>query len=298
MRWLPSILLLALLAGAQQPTALFHDACMDAGALASLGVAPVSTYLQQVSDLQNPRQVAGALATLHRYGLRAGFALGRQPDGPGPLALRTGATHAFTQRLFELVGDPPLEAQREANQAINLAVALAVTPPAPRTHLSLEQLRQQVPNFDWVVYFNTLGVPAPGALTVAPQALVALRGQLLIASMASWKSYLRWRWLAQTAALLSPPFVAWHFASLGQQPPPRGQMCARVEAEFPADGYGAVAITREDYFGDVLRLRAWQVSRQRPWAEAPEAGAVPVLEFNFVREGPVAQLAEQVTLNH
>lgn len=259
MRWLACLPALMLMAAAQQPATLFHDACTDTAAIADLGVQPVAPYLQQVSALQNSRQLAGAVATLHRYQLTAVFPVATEADGPTSSELRTGAVHTATQQLFALLGDPPLEAQKEANAALNLAVALAV-PPAPRQTYSLDELRQRIPGFDWTVYFEVLDGPAPPSLVTSPAALGALRGQLIIASLESWKSYLRWRWLQQTAAWLSPPFVAWHFSTLGQpQAPNREQFCRQLAAAFPGDAYDAVPITRDDFFGDVLRLRAWRV---------------------------------------
>jgi predicted metalloendopeptidase len=259
MRWLACLPALVLLAAAQQPATLFHDACTDTAAVADLGIQPVATYLQQVTALQNSRQLAGAVATLHRYQLTAVFPVATDPDGPSSSELRTGAVHTATQKLFALLGDPPLEAQKETNDALNLAVALAL-PPSPRQTFSLDELRQRVPGFDWITYFQVIDGPTPPSLVTSPAALGALRGQLIIAPLESWKSYLRWRWLQQTAAWLSPPFVAWHFSTLGQpQTPSRERFCRQLTAAFPGDAYDAVPITRDDFFGDVLRLRAWRV---------------------------------------
>lgn len=279
MRWMACVFGLVLLAGAQQPANSFRQACLDTDAIAQAGIQPLGPYLQQISALQNPHQLAGAIATLHQYGLTAAFPVGKQPEGLTATALRSSTVHDTAQRLFELLGDPALEAQREANAAINLAVALAVPEQPARQPLDMAAMRRLVPNFDWPVYFQVLGAAPAQGLRTTTAALGALRGQLLIASMDSWKSYLRWRWVEQTAPWLSPPFAELHFAAAGRAQPPRKAFCEQLAGSFAADAYGAVPITRDDFFGDVLRLRAWQVRQEQPGGATPRASAPAVLKF-------------------
>ncbi|MGH9486748.1 MAG: hypothetical protein ACRD04_04070 [Terriglobales bacterium] len=247
--------------GAQTaPRTIFRDACTNTARIRSLGAQPVEPYLQSVAALQDPHQVAAALAELHRFGAFAAFRVGGQPVPP---RIRDYATQRYAQHLFSVLGDPAEQAAAEARTAINMEIGLLPPPStAPPQALTLQQLDALTPNVDWTAYWATLGAPATATLATSPAALRLLNARLLFATMDQWRSYLRWCWLRSTAALLGPRFVSAHFAFLGQRAPTRAVLCQAVASEFPARAFADVPLTRSDYFGDVLHLRAWKARQQ------------------------------------
>lgn len=253
--------LAVMLASQVPPRHKYQEACLNVAQLEQLGTQPLAQYLGSIAALQNPHQVALAVGALHRYGAFAAFRVGQEPV---PDRLRDYATQSYAQKLFELLGDPAQEAAEEARTAINMEVSL--TPPpaaAPPRALHLAELRRLAPNFDWHAYWATLGAPENGTLAASPDALRQLNGRILLATMEEWKSYLRWCWLRATAALLTPPFVEAHFGFATAHPAPaRPALCTAAAAAFPATAFADVPLTRDDYFGDTLHLRAWKV-RQR-----------------------------------
>jgi putative endopeptidase len=266
-------LALAAWAAAQSPAAQYQTACMDTARIDHLGSRPLGPMLQQVSALQNPSQLAGAIGALQSYGIYAAFALAHTPVPPRPY-VQSYAFRRHVTRLFELLGYPHAAAVTEAVAAIGLETTLPPSRTQPE-HLSLAQLQKLAPAFDWTAYFAALGEPAAGGLDVAdPARLRTLNGNVLVTPLAAWKSYLRWRWLDATALLLSPPFVeeqlSFYARVVGAKapaaPPPRARLCAAAGQAYPADAFYEVPITPHDYFGDTLALRGWAArqSFQKP----------------------------------
>ncbi|MGH9413699.1 MAG: hypothetical protein ACRD0Y_08150 [Terriglobales bacterium] len=234
------------------------------------------------------------------------FAAFRVDGQKVPDRQRDYASQQFAQKLFALLGDPPQQAAAEARTAINMDVSLTPPPDAgPAVPLTTAQLQRLAPNFDWHAYWAALGAPGSGAITASPDALRLLNGRILLASMPQWKTYLRWCWLRATAMLLPAPFLTAYFAfTTGHAPPRRAAMCAAAAAAFPAAAFADVPLSESDYFGDTLHLRAWRV--RRIWLQAikpqppgyGKLGFGALMDGTSARPGPVAQLAEQVTLNH
>lgn len=258
------MLALAGRAAAQSPAAQYYAACMDAARIDGLGSRPVGPMLQQAADVRNLTQLAAAIGTLQSDGIYAAFELTAQPAPPRPY-VRSYLFREHITRLFELLGYPRPAAVTEAVAAIALETALPPSRTQPG-HLTLAQLQSLAPAFDWTAYFAALGEPASAGLNVAdPSRLRTLNGNLLVTPLATWRSYLRWRWLDATALLLSPPFVqeqlSFYARVLGSKapaaPPPRAQLCAAARQAYPAEAFFEIPLAANDYFGNTLALRSW-----------------------------------------
>lgn len=239
---------------ARELAQVYYDACMDEATIASRGTLPLDQALGQIAAIRGVRQIAGAVAQMHRVEIFALF----PRSHAAPVA--SDAFLHYARRLFQLLGDPEAAAAAEARAAVEIAVGLRRAPQGQARWMDLNELRRTASNFDWRAYFAALG-EGPRRLWLSPQFLQALNGRLLTTPLADWKSYLRFEWLDATAPLLEQAFAEAHFVfygahSRGLSPPPRQQVCAEQQAAFPLRDYEPANISRYDYFGDTLRLRS------------------------------------------
>lgn len=74
--------------------------------------------------------------------------------------------------------------------------------------MSLQQLTELAPGFDWRSYFGLVGVNDPGELNVAQPEFFKKVGQMMSdVSLEDWKTYLKWNLLRSSADYLSSTFV-------------------------------------------------------------------------------------------
>jgi putative endopeptidase len=282
--WLAAAVALFLLAPRQEPLRgvakgaerRLLRACMDERRVAALGNRPLQPELRRLAAIATPRQLAVAVAGLHRYGIFVLFTYA--PPPPHPRRLPVSALLAHVGRDFVLAGDTPAQASREARQALTLARALA-RPPAPAppsaaparpAYIPLlpAALRRLAPRFDWPAYFAALPPRPPGAHPGDPRRLERLNDLLGALPPSVWRPYLRWRWIHAVAAWLAPPFVSeeFRYAKLMEHiaggQPGRRDLCASEAAQFSAHDVRAARIRAGDFFGDMLRLRAAQAAHQ------------------------------------
>ena len=125
------------------------------------------------------------------------------------------------QKMFELLGDPPDAAKKEAPSIMRMETALAKASltlverrdPYKTKHIMKKaELNSLAPNFDWSAYFSASQVPAFDNLNVAePDFFKELNSQLASISVADWNSYLRYHLANSRAPYLSSAFVNENF---------------------------------------------------------------------------------------
>src|SRR5262249_22648336 len=72
----------------------------------------------------------------------------------------------------------------------------------------LDSLRRMSPSFDWSAYLSARGIATLDSVNVAQPAFVqALDGMVSSVPLDTWKSYLRWKVVGETAAQLSAAFA-------------------------------------------------------------------------------------------
>jgi putative endopeptidase len=221
----------------------FYGTCMDSTAVEAAGIDPLRPELNRITAIQDRRGVQAAIARLHAMAIPAGFVFRSTPDAKqssrtiaeayqGGLGLpdrdyylkEDSASERIRReyvghvaKMLRLSGLEKSRSERSGRAIMRLETALAkgsMTREAQRDpeavyHLTTtDQLQKSTPGFAWTPYFTSLGLRGISEVNVAqPEFLHALDSLLRSASLESWKAYLRWNLLANTAPGLSSPFV-------------------------------------------------------------------------------------------
>ncbi len=220
---------------------------MDEASVEKLGAKPLQPELAQMQALQNTRDIAPLVAGMHLAGDSTMFRSGAQQDpdnsdamivavGQGGLGLpdrdyytkddakskeiRTRYVQ-HVQNVFELLGDPPATAKKEADTVMRIETALANAsltrverrdPYKTKHIMKVADLKSLAPNFDWSAYFSSSQAPPFATMNVAePDFFKELNSQMASTSLADWKSYLRYHLANSRAPQLSSAFVNENF---------------------------------------------------------------------------------------
>jgi len=148
---------------------------------------------------------------------------------PGPEA--EDIRHAYVAhvgRMFQLAGDAPAAAEPAAVTVMALEVKLAAAsrtlverrdPEKNYNKFDRAALAKLTPEFGWENFFSLIGFPATEktVLVGQPEFFKAFGGLLGSEPLESWRTYLRWHLLRQTANYLGHAFVEERFAFYGKK---------------------------------------------------------------------------------
>ena len=128
---------------------------------------------------------------------------------------------AHVAKMFVLLGDTPEKAAEEAKNVLAIETALAQgsmsrvdrrTPANVYHIMTIDQLQELTPNFDWKVYMAAKKETGLKSLNVrAPGFFKAVNEQLDTQDINALKSYMRWHTVHRFAPGLSEPFVQENF---------------------------------------------------------------------------------------
>lgn len=121
------------------------------------------------------------------------------------------------QKIFELLGDGPAAAKKNADTVMQMETALANAsmtrvdrrdPYKRKNKITLTDLEHLVPNFNWQAYFRELKAPQFEKINVAPPSFFKeVNAQLAGEPLADWKNYLRFHVANAYSPYLAPGFV-------------------------------------------------------------------------------------------
>jgi putative endopeptidase len=226
----------------------FYAACMDEVTIEKRGLAPLESDLNAIAKLTSTKQMAQLVSGLHMtYGGSILFRHGstQDPDDSnqqiaeldqGGLGLpdrdyytkddakskeiREGYLR-HVQQIFDLIGDTPEIARKNAETVMSLETVLAKAsmtrvdrrdPYKIKHKMKVADLSKIAPDFDWVAYYKELRYPHFEILNVAvPDFFRALNAQLKAAPVDAWKTYLRFHVVDSSAPYLSTRFVQENF---------------------------------------------------------------------------------------
>ena len=230
----------------------YYASCMDEADIERKGIAPLKEDLEAIAALPGKAELPALLARLHLEGVRALFGFGSLPDfkdstlyiaavDQGGLGLpdrdyylkdeerfaRVRQQYVpHVRKMFELLGDPPDLAAREAQTVLEIETALAKAAlervkrrdPANVYHkMPRADLASLAPAFDWQTYFTAAGSPPWTELNVTwPDFFKAVGGLVDSRSLDDWKTYLRWHLVHDAAPLLPSAFVNENFDFYGR----------------------------------------------------------------------------------
>jgi endothelin-converting enzyme/putative endopeptidase len=167
---------------------------------------------------------------------------------------------AHVAKMFELLGDAPAAAQREAQTVMEIETALAngtLTRVERRDPYKLfhkmtrAQLTALAPAFDWQAYLAVMGGGGLDEFNVTePEFFRRVEELLKARCLDDWKIYLRWHLVNAEAPYLSTPFVTANFdfyrAYLRgtKQMEPRWKRCVRYTDRDLGEALGQVFVRK------------------------------------------------------
>ncbi len=228
----------------------FYRSCMDEAAIEKRGVAAIRPQLDAIAQLKSA-QGLGALVARIQLDMPFGNALlfsatsNQDPDNSeqqiaslfqGGLGLPDRDYYTkddpkskeirerylqHVQKIFELLGDAPAAAQANAASVMRMETALAQAsmtrverrdPYKRKNKISLADLNQLAPSFNWAAYLRALNTPQFAIINVAPPAFFQqLNAQITGEPLENWKNYLRFHVANSYAPYLSAAFVTENF---------------------------------------------------------------------------------------
>jgi endothelin-converting enzyme/putative endopeptidase len=226
----------------------FFASCMDVEAVEKRELSGLQADLDVIQKLKDAWELAPLLARLQlAYGTVMLFRAGSTQDldhsdqviadvDQGGLGLpdRDYYTKAddksndiraryqqHIQKVFEMAGDAPETARKNAETVLRLETLLAKAsltrverrdPYNLKHQMNVEQLSELAPKFNWKAYYATLPYPDFQTVNVgAPAFFKAVNTMLSGESVDNWKTYLRFHAINSSAPYLSTSFVNENF---------------------------------------------------------------------------------------
>ncbi len=230
----------------------FYYSGMDEATIDKLGTTPLQPEFLRIEHIKKISELQHEIAHLQLVGIDVPFGFGQMQDFANShqvigVADQSGLSlpdrdyylkkdkkfadirQAYTThiiKMLELLGDSPEEATHEAKTILAIETALAKAsisriearnPHAIYHLMTLTQLQNVTPNFDWRLFFADIGHPEIKQINLStPRFFTFMNTQLKNIALKDWKIYLRWHLIQATAPFLSKPFVDESF-SLAQK---------------------------------------------------------------------------------
>ena len=232
----------------------FFAAGMDEVAIERAGLKPLQPWLDEFAAIKSPADLVSTIGRMQAAGLDAGFGFGVQIDDKDTTAMIAGfaqgglglperdyyfrpgtnpeeirrAYVAHVARTLELAGDAPAAARSAADAVMALETKLAKAsrtlverrdPEKNYNKFERSALAKLAPDFAWEDFLAQIHFPAAEktVLVGQPEFFTAFGGLLRSEPLESWRAYLRWQLLHQTANYLGHTFVDERFAFYGQK---------------------------------------------------------------------------------
>jgi putative endopeptidase len=277
-----------------QLTGDFYAGCMNETAANQLGAKPIEPLLAQIDQMRAPADLQHMIATLHGIGVNAAFGVYGDSDSHEPSQVIAQYTAGglgmpdrdyylkdddrfkearekyrnYVLRLFELSGSNEAQAKTAADTVMRFETKLAEAsldnvalrdPQATDHRMTYAQLQKLAPGFDWNAYYAASAL-RPGDLNVAePKFMEEFDRQLTAASLADWKTYLKWHVLDSAAPSLSDAFVEEEFRFRGAflngatEMKPRWKRCVEATDNVLGEALGRKYV--EKYFPPEAKAR-------------------------------------------
>lgn len=231
--------------------ALFYKAGMDSSHIEAMGISPIIPIMEQINNIKSPQDLQNTLASLHGKGLKGLFHFFvdqdlRQSDVITAYLYQGGLgmpdrdyylmndnksreiREAYIQHVrktLELLGGSADEAKNDAAIIMDIETQLAKSSmtkveqrniPALYNKMSLTQVNEISPVFDWRQYFEALGITTLDTVIVSQPAFFKEIDNIVNSrSLEDLKTYLKWHVANSMAPYLNHDFVktSFHFYS-------------------------------------------------------------------------------------
>jgi len=232
----------------------FYAAGMDEAGIEQAGLTPLAPWLKEIAAVDSPAALMRVIGSMQAQGLDAAFGFGVQIDDKDTTAMiasfaqgglglperdyyfrtdeksvETRAAYvAHVAKMLELAGDPPAAAAANAAAILGLETKLALAsrtlverrdPEKNYNKFERAALAKLAPDLGWEEFLAQVRLPAAEktVLVGQPEFFTALGGFFRSEPLATWRTYLRWHLLHQTANYLGRVFVDESFAFYGKK---------------------------------------------------------------------------------
>lgn len=229
-----------------------YNSGMDSLSIENAGITPISSDIEEISNLNSNKEVQEYIASMHKTGINPLFYVFSEADQENSTMniayvyqggiglpdvdyylndddasnkLRADYTDHLTA-MFELSGSDNKQAILDANSVLEIETALAKVsksrlerrdPNANFNKMKVNDLAELSPNFDWPNYFNKIGIKNLETLNVAqPDFFKGISDIFENTDVDSWKAYLTWNILDNYANYLNNDFVVQNFEFYGK----------------------------------------------------------------------------------
>ena len=213
---------------------------MDMDKRTAQGLKPLKSWLDKIDGLEKSADIVPIVAWLNTWGIRPLFYVYGAPDeknsemviaqiSQGGLGLpdrdyylKAGERYAGMRKayvdhiagMFQLMGEDAGAARVRAETVMAFETRLAEhsmtrlerrDPHKTYHKMSLAQLADLSPAFDWPAFCSGIGLPEPGDINVAqPEFVKELGAMMADVPLDDWKAYLRWNLINSNANYLTP----------------------------------------------------------------------------------------------
>ena len=285
----------------EQKVGDYYATCMDEAKIEAEGLKPLAREFARIAKVRDQKTLQDEIAHLHSIGINTLFVSGSTQDfknsaevtadvDQGGLGLPDRDYYIKTDvksktikdayvkhvaKMFELMGDDAAKAASEAQTIVALETKLAEASmtrverrePANLYHrMTVAQMHDLAPGFDWPVYFQKIGVPPKTDVNVeSPGFFKAMNQQLSSMPIADWQTYLRYHLINSTALALSSKFVDEDFNFKGKtlqgskENLPRWKRCVGGTDRVLGEALGEVYVKRA--FPPAAKARALEMVR-------------------------------------
>jgi putative endopeptidase len=204
----------------------YYASCMDTKALDQKGLAPIQADLDRIKAMANKPALTGVVAGLYRLGSNPFFHFSSEPDAKNSSEIIAGLDQGglglpdrdyyfrtddksvdirkqyveHLLKMFELLGNPTELAAQRAEAVMKIETTLAKgsldavarrDPAAVYHRLTVKELISLSPGFNWVAFFEAVGLPGIESLDVSiPPFIRAMESVIVQTGLEDIKSYL------------------------------------------------------------------------------------------------------------
>lgn len=268
----------------EQKVGDYYASCMDEARIEAEGIKPLAAEFDRIAQIKDQKTLRAEIAHLHFLGINALFVDGSNQDFKNSAEVTAGVFQGglglpdrdyYTKtddrskmireqylkhvaKMFELLGDDPGKAASQAQFIMGLETKLAeasmtrveLRDPQKLYHrMTMAQLHDLAPSFDWVAFFKDIGLTQQTDVNVGtPDFFKTLDQQLTGVSIADWQTYLRWHLLNNTAPTLASAFVDEDFNFKGRilqgsrENQPRWRRCVAATNAALGEALGEVYV--------------------------------------------------------
>jgi putative endopeptidase len=319
---------------ATQKTGDFYASCMDEAGVEKQGLASLQKDLAAIEKIRKAQELAPLIARLQlAYGPSILFRAGSGQDldnseqiiaelDQGGLGLPDrdyytkedkkskeiiGRYVEHVQKVFELTGESPVAAKKDAEMILRLETLLAKAsltqverrdPYKLKHKMDLKQLSELAPNFDWKAYYTIAPYPQFQELNVfTPDYFKEVNRLLASEPPDTWKTYLRFHVVNSSAPYLSSVYVNENFEFYtkylrgAKEEQPRWKRCVSYTDRFLGEALGQVYVAhvfspqmKQDALDMTLRIEAAMEQRikQLDWM-SPETKQQALTKLHGIR---------------